>query len=205
MEDVDQPRCVPGADVDILRTLGRFGFEWDGPVMYQSTRTDAYEAALTQLRANGLAYACSCSRKIIGDAPYPGTCRAGVQDLSRPLAWRVRVDDNSGDFVIRRADGYFAYQLAVVVDDAAQGITDVVRGADLLDSTPRQNWLQRQLGYSIPRYVHVPLVTNAAGEKLSKQTLAPALNTADPLPELRAAFRFLGLTPEEVLTHFGWH
>src|SRR5205809_575578 len=111
MEDVDLPRCVPGADVDILRTLEAFGFRWDGPVMYQSARSDAYEAALEKLKHGGSAYACSCSRRDVGDAPYPGTCRNGVRDSGRPVAWRVRVEDDSGDFVIRRADGLFAYQL----------------------------------------------------------------------------------------------
>jgi glutamyl-Q tRNA(Asp) synthetase len=202
MEDVDQPRCMPGADAAILRTLGAFGFQWDGPVLYQSTRTGAYREALEHLRRKGAAYPCSCSRKEVGDLPYPGTCRAGVQDPARPPAWRVRFDSPEGDFVIRRADGVFAYQLAVVVDDAAQGVTDVVRGADLLDSTPRQIRLQQLLGYSTPRYVHVPLATNADGEKLSKQTLAPPLNSAQPEKELRAAMRFLGLDPDALLTHF---
>jgi glutamyl-Q tRNA(Asp) synthetase len=202
MEDVDLPRCVPGADLDILRTLEAFGFRWDGPVMYQSTRTGAYEAALRHLQRDGMAYPCSCSRRDVGDAPYPGTCRGGVRDPGKPLAWRVKVMDRSGDFVIRRSDGLFAYQLAVVVDDAEQGITDVVRGADLFDSTPRQIWLQQLLGLPTPRYRHVPIATNAAGEKLSKQTLAPALNSNDPIPELRATFRFLGLNEDESLTHF---
>jgi glutamyl-Q tRNA(Asp) synthetase len=198
---VDLPRCVAGADEDILRTLEAFGFRWDGPVMYQSARTDAYETALDRLKRGGFAYACSCSRRDVGDAPYPGTCRNGVRDPGRPVAWRVRAGDNSGDFVVRRTDGFFAYQLAVVVDDAEQAVTHVVRGADLLDSTPRQMWLQKLLGYRTPRYAHVPVATGAAGEKLSKQTLAPPLNCANPEPELRAAFRFLGLD-ESLLTHF---
>ncbi|MES1258494.1 MAG: tRNA glutamyl-Q(34) synthetase GluQRS, partial [Acidobacteriota bacterium] len=182
MEDVDLPRCVPGSDRDILGTLEAFGFEWDGPVMYQSERAGAYREAFDKLVRDGMAYPCSCSRKEAGSPVYPGTCRAGVRDTNKPLAWRVRVDDrtvafkdrwagsrhqsladDAGDFVILRADGLFAYQLAVVVDDAAQGITDVVRGADLLDATPRQIWLQRLLGYSEPRYLHVPVATNAAG------------------------------------------
>ena len=212
MEDVDVPRCVPGADADILRTLEAFGFEWDGPVMYQSTRTGAYGEALDRLRRDGMAYPCSCSRREAGAGIYPGTCRARMQDPLRPPAWRVRVDDavialedrragairqnlarEVGDFVVLRADGLFAYQLAVVVDDAAQGITDVVRGADLLDSTPRQIWLQQLLGFATPEYLHVPVATNPAGEKLSKQTLAPRLIAADAGKELCAALRFLGM------------
>jgi len=200
MEDVDLPRCVSGADLDILRTLEAFGFEWDGPVMYQTTRTEAYQAELDRLRAAGLAYPCSCSRKEIGAPVYPGTCRNGVRDPGRPVAWRVDGGGETDDFVIRRSDGLFAYQLAVVVDDAAQGVTDVVRGADLLDSTPRQMRLQRLLGYPVPRYVHIPVVTNAAGEKLSKQTLAPALRVDDAANELRAALRILGIRPDRCAT-----
>jgi len=211
MEDVDTPRCVPGADADILRTLEALGFEWNGSVLYQTARIEAYQEALDRLRRKGRAYACSCSRKEIGKPVYPGTCRSGPVDLGKPLAWRVRVDpivvsfedralgtqwqnlaEEVGDFVVLRSDGLFAYQLAVVVDDAAQGVTDVVRGADLLDSTPRQIWLQQLLGFPIPRYLHVPIATNAAGEKLSKQTLAPPLNVADAEAELCAALRFLG-------------
>jgi glutamyl-Q tRNA(Asp) synthetase len=211
MEDVDTPRSVPGADADILRMLEQFGFEWDGPVMYQSARTEAYREALDRLRRGGVAYPCSCSRKEVGDPVYPGTCRNRLSDLGKPLAWRVLADpvvvsfrdrwlgrqqqnlaEEVGDFVVLRSDGLFAYQLAVVVDDAAQGVTDVVRGADLLDSTPRQIWLQRQLGLPLPRYLHVPIATNAAGEKLSKQTLAPALCVEDAESELRAALGFLG-------------
>ena len=211
MEDVDTPRCVPGVDADILRTLEAFGFEWNGSVLYQTARIQAYREALDRLRREGRAYPCSCSRKEIGNPVYPGTCRSGPVDLGKPLAWRVRVDpavvlfedralgiqqqnlaEEVGDFVALRSDGLFAYQLAVVVDDAAQGVTDVVRGADLLDSTPRQIWLQKLLGFPVPRYLHVPVATNAAGEKLSKQTLAPPLNVADAGTQLRAALRFLG-------------
>jgi glutamyl-Q tRNA(Asp) synthetase len=212
MEDVDTPRCVPGAAAGILRTLEAFGFQWDAPVMYQTARTPAYQEALDRLRAAGLAYPCSCSRKEVGGPVYPGACREGVREPGKPMAWRVRVDDEdlareAGDFIVKRSDGLFAYQLAVVVDDAAQGITDVVRGADLLDSTPRQIWLQRALGYPTPRYLHVPVATNQAGEKLSKQTLAPPLRPADAPRELAAALRFLGqpvpaetgLSPTEIL------
>lgn len=210
MEDVDRPRCVDGASQDILQTLRRFGFEWRDPVMHQSDRTSAYEDALRQLIAQGRVYACSCSRRELGGPIYPGTCRNRQLPLRPDNALRLRVDDVDigfedrrsgryeqnlarvvGDFVIRRADGLFAYQMAVVVDDAAQEITDIVRGLDLLDSTPRQIFLQRLLGYSTPRYLHVPLVTNDAGEKLSKRTLAPPLDFANKTELLANALSFL--------------
>jgi glutamyl-Q tRNA(Asp) synthetase len=191
MEDVDVPRCIPGADLEILRALEAFGLHWDGPVIYQTQRTEAYEKALFELRARDLAYPCTCSRREVGER-YPGTCRLGPTQRGRPIAWRVRGED---DFVVKRSDGLFAYQLAVVVDDAFQGITDIVRGADLEDSTPRQNWLQRALGYPVPRYLHIPVVTNAQGEKLSKQTKAPALDLARVEEQMNAALRFLSLPP----------
>ena len=159
MEDVDKPREQPGAADSILRDLDYFGFQWDGPVMFQSQRTEAYWAALEQLKAKGLVYPCGCSRKEIADSNignfegelrYPGTCAGGLPPGKIARAWRVRVNEELantvGDFILLRADGIFAYQLAVVVDDAAQNITDVVRGADLLDSTPRQIYLQQSLG-----------------------------------------------------------
>lgn len=221
MEDVDTSRNVPGAADDILRTLTAFGFEWDGPVLYQSARLEAYAAALEQLKQAGLAYGCACSRKEIADSAthaaidgglaYPGTCRNGLAEGRAARAWRLRVDngeiafvdrlqgrvvqhleDDVGDFVLRRADGLFAYQLAVVVDDAWQGVTHVVRGADLLASTPRQIALQRCLGYPEPVYAHLPVAANPAGEKLSKQTLAQPLRAAQASAELVAALRFLG-------------
>ncbi|MDR0777292.1 MAG: tRNA glutamyl-Q(34) synthetase GluQRS [Azonexus sp.] len=221
MEDVDTPRNVPGAADDILRTLEAFGFEWDGPVLWQSQRLDAYAAALEHLRQAGLAYPCVCSRKEITDSAmrpavdggpaYPGICRAGLPSGRAARAWRLRVTDEEtafvdrlqgrqaqclesdvGDFVLRRADGLFAYQLAVVVDDTWQGVTDIVRGADLLASTPRQIWLQRCLGYPQLRYAHLPVAANAAGEKLSKQTRAPALDSNRAAAELLRALRFLG-------------
>ena len=220
IEDVDLPRSVPGATDDILRTLVRYGFAWDGPVEYQSDRTLHYAAALRRLVDAGHAYPCACTRRELESAPlgpggeriYPGTCREGVPAAlaSRPRrAFRVRVGDTEvafvdrlqgpqrqrladevGDFVVKRADGLFAYQLAVVVDDAAQGVTDVVRGADLLASTPRQIHLARLLGCHVPTYLHVPVAIDREGHKLSKQTLAPALPD-DPLPALLAAWRFL--------------
>jgi glutamyl-Q tRNA(Asp) synthetase len=229
MEDVDTPRNAPGAADDILRTLESFGFEWDGPVLWQSQRQDAYAAALDTLRAGGMAYACACSRREIADSAtqpavdgglaYSGVCRNGLPPGRAARAWRLRVGDEEivfvdrlqgrqtqrleqdvGDFVLRRADGLFAYQLAVVVDDAFQGVTDIVRGADLLASTPRQIWLQRCLGYPQPRYAHLPVAVNAAGEKLSKQTRAPALDTRRAAAELVRALRFLGQTPPDQLS-----
>jgi glutamyl-Q tRNA(Asp) synthetase len=185
MEDIDTPRVVPGADADILRTLEGFGFDWDGPVLYQSARTGAYRAALDQLRRNGFVYPCSCSRTTTA----PCTCTSGSR-------WRVRFEGD--DFTVLRADGIFAYQLAVVVDDAYQSVTDVVRGADLLDSTPRQIHLQKLLGLPTPRYRHVPVVVNDKGEKLSKQTLAPPLDPSNPAAQLEAALRFLELPPEDL-------
>jgi glutamyl-Q tRNA(Asp) synthetase len=216
MEDIDAPRVVPGSADAILRTLERFGFGWDGPVLFQSTRLDAYEGALNQLRNKDLVFACGCSRKDVGGR-YPGTCRAGLAGRKDTSAWRLRVRDEVvsfsdrrlglqtqnveaeiGDFVVKRADGLFAYQLAVVVDDAAQGITDVVRGEDLLDSTPRQILLQRALETTTPRYLHLPLAVNEEGQKLSKQTGAPALDDACPEPELKRAMEFLGMHPPDV-------
>lgn len=226
MEDLDPPREMPGAADSILHTLDRFGFEWDGPVWYQSRRSEVYQAELERLLADGLAFHCSCSRQEILQAArfgvegpvYPGTCRQGLPPGKTPRAVRLRVADveigledrlqgricqnlgrELGDFVIRRADGLFAYQLAVVIDDAAQGITDVVRGSDLLGSTPRQCWLQTQLGLPRPSYMHVPVAVNAAGEKLSKQTRAPGLEDADPVEMLWRAAAFLELSPPERL------
>ncbi|MDE1982236.1 MAG: tRNA glutamyl-Q(34) synthetase GluQRS [Betaproteobacteria bacterium] len=208
MEDLDTPRNVPGAEASILACLEGFGLTWDGPVTRQSERTPLYQAALDQLLAAGLAYPCGCSRQEAAGV-YPGTCRNGLPPGKTARAFRFKVNalqtcfndelygrlcqdlaQHVGDFVIRRADGPFAYQLAVVVDDAAQGITEVVRGADLLDSTPRQVALQQALGLPTPRYLHLPLARTPGGEKLSKQTGAAAV-TPDA-PTLRAALRFLG-------------
>lgn len=221
MEDIDTPRNVPGAADDILRTLEAFGFEWDGAVAYQSRRHAAYGEALARLREAGKVYGCACSRREIADSAllpaidggmvYSGTCRSGLAAGRLARAWRLRVDASElvfddrlqgriaqvlerdvGDFVLLRADGLFAYQLAVVVDDAWQEITDVVRGADLLASTPRQIWLQRCLGHATPGYAHLPVAANPAGEKLSKQTKAAPLKVADAPGELLAALHFLG-------------
>jgi glutamyl-Q tRNA(Asp) synthetase len=214
VEDLDRPRVQPGAADEILRTLAAFGLGWDGEVLYQSRREKLYRDALERLQP--VTYWCGCSRREIADsslglaadgAPiYPGTCRSGTPGGRRAL--RVRVSDtlafedrlqgdqaqmlerDIGDFVLYRADGLFAYQLAVVIDDADQGITDVVRGADLLDSTPRQIYLQRLLGIPTPRYLHVPVAVDTAGEKLSKQTGAPPIEPS--MATLRRALRFLG-------------
>ena len=226
MEDVDTPRTVAGAADAILRALEACRMEWDGTVLYQSTRLDAYGAALERLRQRGRIYGCACSRREIADSAvagiegpvYPGTCRSGIPEGKTARALRVDTrgaeiafDDllqgrivqllerDIGDFVLHRADGLFAYQLGVVVDDADQGITDVVRGADLLDSTPRQIYLQQLLGYATPRYAHLPVAINAQGQKLSKQTLAAPLDEQDPVPALVAALRFLGQDPPQEL------
>ncbi|MDO9636597.1 MAG: tRNA glutamyl-Q(34) synthetase GluQRS [Thiobacillus sp.] len=226
MEDLDRPRCEPGAADTILRQLEAYGLHWDGDVLVQSTRDDAYAAALDTLKAQGAAYPCACTRSQLAHAPrnpegeivYPGTCCNGLPPDAVARSWRVRVPDASihfedrihgelqqnlahevGDFIVKRADGLFAYQLAVVVDDAFQGITHVVRGADLLWNTPRQTYLQSLLGLPTPTYAHVPLVTNAAGQKLSKQTLAPALPERGRGAVLVQALAVLGHPPPREL------
>ena len=184
MEDLDPLRVVPGAASEILRTLAAFGFEWDGPVLFQSTRTVAYRAAFERLRAQGHAYACLCSRAMQEGSRCIAHCRQGIPAGSEIRSWRV------DDSVVLRGDGVFAYNLAVVVDDAEQGITAVVRGADLVEVTPSQILLQQHLAYSTPEYLHLPLARDEHGQKLSKQTRAPALKG---LPcELLAALQFLG-------------
>jgi glutamyl-Q tRNA(Asp) synthetase len=228
MEDLDPPREMPDAASLILATLETYGFEWDGPVLYQSARTAAYETALDSLRKNGGLYPCGCSRREIADSAlhgiegpvYPGTCRNGLAPGKTARAWRIRVNDHAitfhdavqgtvsqnlaqdiGDFVLKRADGLYAYQLAVAVDDAEQGITHVVRGADLLHSTHRQIYLQHLLQLPTPDYAHLPLATNAAGEKLSKQTLAAPLDNRAPASALWRALTFLGQRPPAALQH----
>ena len=221
IEDLDTPRVKHGAADEILRALDRLGLYWDGEVIFQSGRTSLYEQALARLRDTS--YLCGCSRREIADSAvslaadgaqvYPGTCRAGLGPGKSARALRVRVDGmisfvdrvqgslqqdlerEVGDFVLRRADGQFAYQLAVVVDDADQGVTDVVRGADLLDSTPRQIYLQRLLDLPTPRYLHVPVAIDEKGEKLSKQAGARMIDQSD----LHRALRFLGQPPSETL------
>jgi glutamyl-Q tRNA(Asp) synthetase len=219
IEDVDETRTRPGSEERILAALEAFGMPPDDSPVRQSERVVRYDEALERLVGAGLAYRCQCSRKTVAamaragrDGPiYPGTCRRHPPDPATPAAWRLCVGRESidfgdrvfgpitqdleaevGDFVIRRIDGFTAYQLAVVVDDADQGITDVVRGADLLWSTPRQILLQRLLGLPTPRYAHVPLVCDARGRKLSKRDAAHPVDPDDPLPALRAAWRHLG-------------
>jgi glutamyl-Q tRNA(Asp) synthetase len=212
IEDIDPPRTVPGADQAIINTLAQLGMHSDGPVVYQSQRSALYQQAFARLQALDQIFGCQCSRRELEDlgaSRYPGTCRDRGLNTSAspaPLAWRVRLpkapvewtdrwlgsqsDDLSitcGEFVVRRKDGLWAYQLAVVMDDAAQGVSSVVRGADLLDSTGRQIHLQQLLGLPRPRYMHVPLVLAADGEKLSKQNGASPIaaswaGKADPWP-----------------------
>jgi glutamyl-Q tRNA(Asp) synthetase len=245
IEDVDTPRCTSGAEQTILQQLADCGLHPDGPVMRQSERGTAYQAALDTLIAAGHAYPCACTRSEIaqaqaqrgvskarhGDLVYPGTCRpvpgqpgSGLQGRAA-RAWRVAVPQSDtpwtwqdralgtqaqvlsqavGDFIALRADGLWAYQLAVVVDDAAQGITDIVRGQDLADNTPRQQWLQRCLGLPMPRYLHTPLVLGENGEKLSKQNGAQALGTHRPLGALQQAATALGLPKLDAGTVADW-
>jgi glutamyl-Q tRNA(Asp) synthetase len=250
IEDIDTPRCVPGADALILRQLAACGLRPDAPPLYQSQRGAHYRAALDALIAGQLAYPCACTRQDIaqalaaggqarprhGELIYPGTCRQGLRGRN-PRAWRFLTENNEsnrplaligqaqaatdsiaspklhwhdrrlgeqqqnvaqavGDFVLQRVDGLWAYQLAVVVDDAAQGMTAVVRGEDLADNTARQILLQRALGLPTPAYLHVPLVRGKNGEKLSKQNGAVALDPGQPLASLSAAGRVLGLQPD---------
>jgi glutamyl-Q tRNA(Asp) synthetase len=219
VEDVDQTRRRPGAERQILATLVAFGMHADQPPVRQSERLDIYSAALDELIDRGHAYRCGCSRKTVvavarvgSEGPiYPGTCRLTPPAPDQDAAWRVKVGAEPirfqdrvvgetrqqlaaeiGDFVVRRVDGFTAYQLAVVADDHTQGITDVVRGADLLWSTPRQIWLQRLLGYATPQYGHIPLVYGADGHKLSKRDAAHPVDASDPVRGLLAAWRHLG-------------
>lgn len=253
IEDVDMPRCVPGAADTIAGQLSACGLRPDEPAVYQSQRAALYQAALDQLIGAGLAYPCGCTRQDIalalasaglakerhGELIYPGTCRQSLNGkptrawrfstskyaLNSPVAQSIRlqsaidsaansepyvlrwhdrrlgaqaqqVSRDVGDFVLKRADGLWAYQLAVVVDDGAQGITDIVRGEDLADNTARQILLQRALGLATPRYLHTPLVRGANGEKLSKQNGARALDLSDPLVALNQAAAVLGLAPQ---------
>lgn len=219
MEDLDPPREMPGAQAAIVQSLQRYGFEWDGDMQRQSDRHATYEKVIENLLQAGLAYACTCSRKQL--EPYPGAYPGFCRDASHPrenAAIRLRVPNREdrfidrvqgeytqhlgrdvGDFVIRRRDGLFAYQLAVVLDDAWQGVTDVVRGADLLDSTPRQLYLQELLGLPQPRYLHVPLIIQPDGHKLGKRYRSPPLDAGVAAPQLLRALRTLGQHPAEEL------
>ena len=228
MEDVDITRRAAGAEDAILRTLDRFGFEWDGEVIRQSQRTAVYQQALEQLDADERVFPCTCSRKLLAQTAadqsgiYPGSCRGQKLPFPHEHAVRLRVPaitvsfddavigqyqqslaDECGDFVVKRRDGLFAYQLAVVVDDALQGVTEVVRGADLLDSTPRQIYLQRCLGYDQPAYLHLPLMLDHEGRKLSKSEGAAELNPDRPVRSIHAALQHLGQQPPTELIHAG--
>jgi len=218
LEDIDPPREIPGAADDILRSLENFGLEWDAAVVYQSQRQELYQAALDDLEQQGKLYPCACSRKEISKMSpsglYPGTCRHGMPAGKDARSLRLKVEPNLlelddaiqgklryqmqadiGDFVLKRADGLFAYQLAVAIDDAEQEITEVVRGSDLLESTPRQIYLHEQLGYPSPDYAHHPVIVNSLGNKLSKQNLAPALDNNATLGLLYQAVSVLGQNP----------
>lgn len=223
VEDIDPPREEPGASEEIVRALEVHGFEWDGPVTYQRHSREPHEAAIEQLVAAGHVYRCGCSRRDLADAPrgtlgviYPGTCRNGCD--AAEVALRVRTGDEpvtfddrlqgrrsqrlaseSGDFIVLRRDGLIAYQLAVVVDDHRQGITHVVRGIDLMDSTPRQVWLQRLLGYATPEYCHLPVAVNERGQKLSKSHGAPPIGLQAPADNLHGALMMLGQRPPDEL------
>lgn len=222
IENLDPPREVPGSADSILRTLEALGFEWDGPVLWQADRFEDYREVLHELLRKNLAYACACSRKQLNANPiegaegpiYPGSCRdlnlepmpgraIRVRTQDQPISFHdliqgqisQRIQSELGDFVIFRADGFFAYQLASVVDDAHQGITHIVRGADLLHSSERQIHLQRLLGYPTPVYAHIPQAMDAQGQKLGKSTQAPPIDTGNPLPALCQAWAFLNQRP----------
>jgi len=224
IEDLDPPREVVGASEDIIRMLETCGFEWDGEILYQSQRSAIYEQVLEQLRLADLSYPCGCSRSDISQAGqqtdfglrYPGTCRQGLTNGKQARSIRIKaltdnisfvdkiqgqIDQNlnrdCGDFVIKRADGQFAYQLAVVVDDAMQNITEIVRGSDLLDSTARQIYLQQSLGYPTPDYAHVPVLINRHGDKLSKQNLAEPVNKDSIPASLYRALCYLNQIPPD--------
>ncbi|WP_445571307.1 tRNA glutamyl-Q(34) synthetase GluQRS [Pseudomonas sp. E102] len=219
MEDLDPPREEPGAQAAILKALESYGFEWDGEMVRQSDRHAAYQQVIDRLFNQGLAYACTCSRKQLEpyQGIYPGPCRNAGHNIE-DAAIRLRVPEleyhfvdrvqgefrqhlgrEAGDFVIRRRDGLYAYQLAVVLDDAWQGVTDIVRGADLLDSTPRQLYLQELLGLPQPRYLHVPLITQPDGHKLGKSYRSPPLTADQATPLLLRALRALGQQPASEL------
>ncbi len=215
IDDLDAPRIAPGAVDEILRTLERHGLCWDGAINYQSTVTDRYEAAIETLIRQALCFDCTCTRKDLrGHVVYPGTCRHRPARMCANAAIRVRVppteyafedglgghfaqrlSEDVGDFVIVRRDRIVGYQLAVVVDDDAMCVTDVVRGADLIDNTPRQLFLIERLGLQAPRYTHVPVIAERSGAKLSKHTLATAVDNRFPAQNLRSVLELLGQDP----------
>lgn len=219
VEDIDPPREQRGATDAILTALDRYGFEWDGEVIYQSASRPAHDLAVQSLLERGLAYPCGCSRRNLAGAPrsplgtiYPGTCRDGtdaeetairIRTIDDPVSFDdklqgrqgQRLESESGDFIIRRRDGLIAYHLAVVVDDGNEGITEIVRGIDLMASTPRQIWLQQLLGFPTPDYLHLPVITHPDGDKLSKLTGAPAIPLSEPGRALLAALVALEQAP----------
>lgn len=215
IEDVDPPREVPGSADSILADLDRLGMASDEQVLYQSSRADAYDHAIDTLLERGDAYWCGCSRSELPPSGiYPGTCREGLSPGRKPRSVRVRtnrepvivadrlqgnqgfnLNQTVGDFVVRRADGLPAYQLAVTVDDSFQKISDIVRGADLLDSTPRQIFLQQQLGFSTPGYAHIPMALGSDGAKLSKRSAADPVKSLQPADAISTALKFLGHKP----------
>ena len=218
IEDLDAPRNVAGADDAILRDLERFAMPWDGEVTWQSRRTDAYAEALDRLADGGWTFACGCSRRDLAGGVYPGTCREGIPPGRTARSVRLRVpagrigfhdavqgpttqniEKDVGDFVVRRADGIAAYHLAVVVDDAAQRIGEVVRGCDLLESTPRQILIQHALGLPTPEYAHLPVAEDAGGHKLGKRSLARPISAETPGAVLVDALDFLGQRPPREL------
>ncbi len=227
IEDVDAPRSSAGAAERIIRTLERFGFEWDGEILHQGDRVEQYRAALQRLKDRGLTFECNCSRSQLEDENrYPGTCRdlarAAVSGGANGTATRLRAQPGFisftdeiqgsyrqdvaaavGDLILKRRDQIFAYLLAVVVDDDAQGITHVVRGADLLDNTPRQIYVQRCLGFDSPRYAHVPVLTEPGGRKLAKSRRSVRADIAAPLPQLLSVLSLLGMAPPAELHSAG--
>jgi glutamyl-Q tRNA(Asp) synthetase len=227
LEDVDAPRSTAGASERIVRTLERFGFEWDGEILHQRNRVDRYRAALQNLQERGLTFECNCSRSQLEDENrYPGTCRelarAMVSTGASGTATRLRaqpgfitftdeiqgtyrqdVAATVGDLILKRRDQVFAYLLAVVVDDDAQGVTHVVRGADLLDNTPRQIYVQRCLGFNSPRYAHVPVLVEPDGQKLAKSRRSVQADIVAPLPQLLSVLSLLGMTPPAELRFAG--
>lgn len=212
IEDIDTPRVVPGADRIIMQQLNTLGMQWDAPPIWQSQRLALYRSAFESLAARDQVYGCACTRQELPvEGAYPGTCRHGLPPGRTARAWRLRVSPGverfqdrwygpqeqdvaavTGDFIVKRADGLWAYQLVVVVDDGEQGITHIVRGADLLDSTARQRVLARQLGISYPQVMHVPLLRDEAGRKLSKQNHAAAMDLSQPVRTLNQAWLALG-------------
>ena len=225
IEDIDPPREPPGSDLLILKALEAYGFEWNGAVSYQSHFRSRHDELLTGLIDDGLAYPCRCSRRDLANVPrgplgtiYPGTCRDGCSAAEVAIRLRTdnepivfedrlqgvhsqRLESESGDFIVKRRDGLIAYHLAVVADDFDQGVTEIVRGIDLLDSTPRHIWLQRCLGFSEPAYVHIPVAENTEGQKLSKLTGAPAISTAQCAASLHDALSALCQDPPSELRH----